>query len=239
MSRMDMRTAGTGTAGENISVMGTQGMKSLLITGFEPFDGEAVNPSWAVAQALHGQVIAGARVVAVQLPCVFAQALPALQAALDRQRPAWVLALGLAGSRSAISVERVAVNLADARIPDNAGAQPLDEPVVAGGPAAYFTGLPAKAIVAALLQAGWPAELSHSAGSFVCNHVFYGLMHALTDQPGVLGGFIHLPPLPEQAARHPASRPMALPDQVAALRQVIGLVMADTPELHSIGGRVD
>ena len=229
-----MNTEGMSTAGMN-----TAAMKTLLITGFEPFDGEAVNPSWAVAQALQGQVIAGAHIAAVQLPCVFAQALPALQAALDRQRPAWVLALGLAGSRSAISVERVAVNLADARIPDNAGAQPLDEPVVAGGPAAYFTGLPAKAIVAALLQAGWPAELSHSAGSFVCNQVFYGLMHALADQPGVVGGFIHLPPLPEQAARHALSRPMALLDQVAALRRVIELAVAGTPELHSVGGRVD
>ena len=223
----------------NTEVMRTEGIKTLLITGFEPCDGEAVNPSGAGAQALHGQVIAGARVAAVQLPCVFAQALPSLQAALDRQRPAWVLALGLAGSRSAVSVERVAVNLVDARIPDNAGAQPVDEPVVAGGPAAFFTGLPAKAIVAALRQAGWPAELSHSAGSFVCNQVFYGLMHALAGQPGVVGGFIHLPPLPEQAARHALSRPMPLPDQVAALRQVIGLVVAGMPEVHSVSGRVD
>ena len=229
-----MNTEGMSTAGMN-----TAAMKTLLITGFEPFDGEAVNPSWAVAQALQGQVIAGAHIAAVQLPCVFAQALPALQAALDRQRPAWVLALGLAGSRSAISVERVAVNLADARIPDNAGAQPVDEPVVAGGPAAYFTGLPAKAIVAALRQAGWPAELSHSAGSFVCNQVFYGLMHALAARPGVVGGFIHLPPLPEQAARHALSRPMALPDQVAALRRAIKLLVTGRPELHSLGGRID
>lgn len=223
----------------NTEVMRTEGIKTLLITGFEPFDGEAVNPSWAVAQALHGQVIAGARVAAVQLPCVFAQALPSLQAALDRQRPAWVLALGLAGSRSAVSVERVAVNLVDARIPDNAGAQPVDEPVVAGGPAAFFTGLPAKAIVAALRQAGWPAELSHSAGSFVCNQVFYGLMQALAARPGVVGGFIHLPPMPEQAARHPQTQTMPLAEQLAAMRRVVGLLVAGTPELRTVGGRVD
>lgn len=223
----------------NTEVMRTEGIKTLLITGFEPFDGEAVNPSWAVAQALHGQVIAGARVAAVQLPCVFAQALLSLQAALDRQRPAWVLALGLAGSRSAVSVERVAVNLVDARIPDNAGAQPVDEPVVAGGPAAFFTGLPAKAIVAALRQAGWPAELSHSAGSFVCNQVFYGLMQALAARPGVVGGFIHLPPMPEQAARHPQTQTMPLAEQLAAMRRVVGLLVAGTPELRTVGGRVD
>ena len=211
---------------------------TLLLTGFEPFDGEAVNPSWAVAQALHGQVIGGAQLVAVQLPCVFASALAALQAALAAQRPRWVLALGLAGSRSAISVERLAVNLVDARIADNAGAQPVDEPVVRGGPAAYFTGLPAKALVARL-QAGLAAELSHSAGSFVCNQVFYGLMHGLAATPQVVAGFIHLPPLPEQAARHPSARPMALADQVQGLRWVIEAVVAGVAELHTAAGRID
>lgn len=214
-------------------------LPTLLLTGFEPFDGEAVNPSWAVASALDGAVVGGARVVAVRLPCVFATALPALQAALNAHRPRWVLALGLAGSRSAVSVERVAVNLVDARIPDNAGAQPVDEPVVADGPAAYFTGLPAKALVARLQQAGLAAELSHSAGSFVCNQVFYGLMHALAARPEVVAGFIHLPPLPEQAARHPAARPMALADQVQALRLVADSVVAGTAELRLAGGRID
>jgi pyroglutamyl-peptidase len=212
---------------------------TLLLTGFEPFDDEAVNPSGAVARALHGQWIDGARVVALQLPCVFATALPALHAALASHQPRWVLALGLAGSRSAISIERVAVNLVDARIPDNAGAQPVDEPVVAGGPAAYFTGLPAKALVARLQQAGLAAELSHSAGSFVCNQVFYGLMHTLAALPGVVGGFIHLPPLPEQAARHPAARPMALADQVRALRLAVEVLVAGTTELRVAGGRID
>ena len=108
--------------------------KTIWLTGFEPFAGATINPSWEVARALHGQLIGGARVASVQLPCVFAQALPALQQALHAHRPRWVLALGLAGSRCAISVERVAVNLIDARIPDNAGAQPLDEPVLPGGP---------------------------------------------------------------------------------------------------------
>ena len=216
-------------------------MNKILLTGFEPFGGEMVNPSWEVASALDGEVIGGATVVAVQLPCVFAAALPALHAALASHQPHWVLALGLAGSRSAISVERVAVNLADARIPDNAGAQPVDMSVIAGGPAAYFTGLPAKAIVAGLQQAGHLAELSHTAGSYVCNQVFYGLMHALSlgAGSGVRGGFIHLPPLPEQADCHLQSRPMALDEQVAALRLAVELVVADTPELSVVGGRID
>ena len=203
----------------------------LLLTGFEPFDGAAVNPSWELARALDGQAIGGARVRAVQLPCVFDTALPALQAALAAHRPRWVLALGLAGSRSAISVERVAINLIDARIPDNAGAQPVDVPVVAGGPPAYFTGLPAKALVARLQQAGHRAELSFSAGSFVCNQVFYGLMHALAAQAGVAGGFIHVPPLPDHAD--------ALDEPLRALRLAIAVVAADTAELAVAGGRVD
>ena len=216
-------------------------MNKILLTGFEPFGGEMVNPSWEVASALDGEVIGGATVVAVQLPCVFALALGALDAARQAHQPRWVLALGLAGSRSAISVERVAVNLADARIPDNAGAQPVDMPVVAGGPAAYFTGLPAKAIVAGLQQAGYRAELSHTAGSYVCNQVFYGLMHALSlgAGSGVRSGFIHLPPLPEQADCHLQSRPMALDEQTAALRLAVEMLVADTPELHVVGGRID
>lgn len=211
----------------------------LLLTGFEPFDGEAVNPSWEVARALHGRQVAGWRLCAARLPCAFATALPALHAALDRWQPAAVIALGLAGSRSAVSVERVAVNLVDARIPDNAGAQPVDVPVLAGGAPALFTGLPAKAIVARLQAAGLPAELSLSAGSFVCNQVFYGLMAALAARPGVRGGFIHLPPLPAQAARHPQARPLALDAQVQALRLAAAVVASGAAELAVPGGRVD
>jgi pyroglutamyl-peptidase len=211
----------------------------VLVTGFEPFDGDAVNPSWEVAQVLGAERIAGVRIVAVQLPCVFAAALPALDAAIERHRPRIVLALGLAGSRSAISVERVALNLVDARIADNAGAQPIDAPVAAGGPAAYFTRLPAKAIVADLQAAGIAAELSFSAGSFVCNQVFYGLMHRLRRRRGVAAGFIHLPPLPQQAQRHPGSVPMVLDEQCRALRRVIALLLSGAAEIHPVGGRTD
>lgn len=202
----------------------------VLVTGFEPFGGEAVNPSWQVAQALQGQVIHGWPVVAVQLPCVFARAPQVLAQALAAHQPAWVLALGLAGSRSAVSIERVAVNLIDARIADNAGDQPLDQPVLAGGPAAHFSSLPVKALWQALLRAGVPAEVSMTAGAFVCNQVFYLLMQALAQRPGVQGGFIHLPPLPEQAAQHPHSRPLALAQQVAALHTVLGVLRAPAPE---------
>lgn len=214
-------------------------MQCLLITGFEPFGGEAINPSWEVARALHGRRVGTAQVVAEQLPCVFVQSLPALRAALRRHRPQWVVGLGLAGSRSAISLERVAVNLCDARIADNAGEQPAGTPVVAGAPAAYFTRLPVKALVQRLLAAGLPAELSLSAGSFVCNQVMYGLLHALRRRPELPAGFIHLPPLPEQAAAHPGSRPLALDEQVRGIALVLQALVDGLQELQSADGRID
>lgn len=223
----------------NPSVITTVRPSPVLITGFEPFGGEAINPSWEVARALHGQTIGGWPVVAEQLPCVFATSLPALQAAIRRHRPRAVLALGLAGSRSAVSFERVAINWADARIADNAGMQPIDQPVEPRGPAAYFTRLPIKALAQAVRSHGLPAELSYSAGSFVCNQVFYALMHALRRRPAVAAGFIHLPPLPEQAAQHAPSRPLALADQVAAIGAVVQALAAGVAESHAVGGRID
>jgi len=212
---------------------------TLLVTGFEPFAGDDINPSGELARLLHGRRVGAAQVAGVCLPCVFDRALPALMAALQQHRPHWVLALGLAGSRSAISVERVAINLVDARIPDNAGAQPVDQAVLADAPAAYFTGLPAKAIVADLIAAGHRAELSYSAGSFVCNQVFYALMRALAQRPGVVGGFVHLPPLPQQAQRYPAAQPKALSEQLDATLRVLALLVAGQAEVHGIGGRLD
>lgn len=215
----------------------------ILLTGFEPFGGEAVNPSGEVARALQGERIEGAEVVSLELPCVFAQALPALRTALEATRPVLAVSLGLAGSRSAISVERVAINLVDARIADNAGAQPIDEPVRRGGRAAWFSTLPVKAIVADLQRRGIAAELSFSAGSFVCNQVFYGLMAAAARRPGLRAGFIHLPPLPRQAAQHPGSVAMALEQQVAGIRAALAVALARRADLRAdlrvIGGRVD
>lgn len=173
----------------------------ILVTGFEPFGGEAVNPAAEVAKALHGRTVDGVPLVGAVLPCVFGTSLDALRALLAVHRPCLVLALGQAAGRSGFSLERVAINVDDARIPDNAGAQPVDEPVVARAPAARFTTLPVKAMVAALRAAGHPAEVSNSAGTFVCNHVFYGLQHALRARRSARSGFMHLPLLPEQAAR--------------------------------------
>lgn len=175
----------------------------VLLTGFDPFNGAPVNPSWLAVQALHGEVLAGHTVLAAQLPTVFGESLRVLRALLHAHRPALVVCVGQAGGRAAISLERVAINLDDAPIADNAGARPVDTPVCANAPAAYFTGLPIKAMRAALQQAGVPVEVSQTAGTFVCNHVFYGLMHALATDPalrGARGGFVHVPWLPEQGS---------------------------------------
>jgi pyroglutamyl-peptidase len=194
---------------------------TVLVTGFEPFGGETVNPSWQVAQALAGAPIGDAIVHAWQLPCVFGQALAVLDEALQQTRPQLVLALGQASGRCDFSLERVAINVDDARIPDNAGARPIDEPVRAGAPAAYFTTLPVKAMVAALHGAGLPASVSQTAGTFVCNHVFFGLMHALQSRPGVRGGFMHLPLLPEQAARQPGVASLPLATMIDGVRRAL------------------
>lgn len=211
-------------------------MAGVLITGFEPFDGEALNPSWEVVKRLDGAIIAGERVVARRLPCVFNEALTVLHAALDELNPALTLAVGQAGGRADITVERVAINIDDARIPDNKGQQPIDLPIVAGGPAAWFSSVPIKAIVAALRQQGIPASVSQTAGTFVCNHVMYGLLHRLQGKAGAKGGFIHIPYLPEQAAAHPGEASMALETIRAALETAITVALTHDDDLSLTGG---
>ena len=181
------------------------GLRRILVTGFDPFGGEEINPSWAAVQALNGLEWDGHHVIVAQLPTRFGLCSRVLDELVTAHRPQLVLCTGQAGGRSAISLERVAINVDDARIPDNAGAQPIDTPVRADGPAAYFSTLPIKAMLAALLAQGIRAEVSQTAGTFVCNHVFYGLMHRLATDPacaGVRGGFVHVPWLPEQG--HPS-----------------------------------
>lgn len=208
-----------------------------LVTGFDPFGGEAINPSFEIARTLDGEVIAGHRIVGAELPTEFARSLPALDVLLRRHRPALVIALGQAGGRRGISLERVAVNLIDARIADNAGDQPVDVRIVKTAAAAYFTTLPVKAMLAALRAANIPAELSQTAGSFVCNQVFYGLMHRLArSRPRVRGGFVHVPYLPEQAQKFPGAPSLPLETMIAAIRLCVETALATRVDLHYPGG---
>ncbi len=204
----------------------------VLLTGFEPFGGESINASARLVAALDGRVVAGRRVAGLILPVVFGAAGERLLDAINRLRPALVICTGQAAGRAAISLERVALNLADSAQPDNAGVRLVDAPVVPGGPAAYWSTLPLRPILAALRARGLPAELSLSAGGYVCNHVFYTLMHALRDAPAVRGGFVHLPVLPEQAAasgRTPPPPGLALAATTEALEILIATSLAETP----------
>lgn len=207
---------------------------TVLVTGFDPFGDQAINPSWLAVQALHGSQILGHRVVAAQLPTVFGQSSQVLGALIRQYKPSLVLCVGQAGGRQAISLERVAINVDDAYIADNAGAQPIDMPVVRNGPAAYFTRLPIKAMLLALQGEGIAAEISQTAGTFVCNHVFYALMHRLATDRGlkkVRGGFVHVPLLPEQG--EPG---MALDEMVRGLRLAVRSALATQQDITAPSG---
>lgn len=205
----------------------------LLLTGFEPFGGAPDNPSQDIVRALEGKRFAGHRIAGAVLPCVFGAARRELARLLRRHRPAAVVCLGVAEGRSGITPERVAINLEDARIPDNAGAQPRDRPVVRGGPAAYWSTLPVKAIVAALEREGIPAAVSHTAGTFVCNHVFYSLMHAVRRR-GVRAGFIHVPAA--VGLQEPRSPGLPLATQVRGIALALNVTARRRRDLRRAGG---
>jgi pyroglutamyl-peptidase len=194
-----------------------QDLPRILLTGFDPFGGESINPSWEAVRTFDGRRMGGHRIVARQLPTEFAGSLRALKTAVRELAPTVLLGVGQAGGRTRLSIERVAINVQDARIADNAGAQPVDEPVAADGPAAYFSTLPIKAMLAALHAKGLPAEISQTAGTYVCNHIAYAMLHLASKKRGVRAGFIHIPYLPEQAAHRRGAASMAQSDVIRGL----------------------
>lgn len=204
----------------------------VLLTGFEPFDGQHTNPSWEAANTLRPT---GYNLTTLQLPCVFDKSLEILGAALTTHHYDVVISVGQAGGRRHITPERVAINLNDARIPDNEGRQPVDTPVIPHAPTAYFSTLPLKACTAALTAAGIPATISHTAGTFVCNHVFYGLMHlAATEHPHLRAGFVHVPHTPDQTTDDTPSLP--LHTTTRALDLIIRTTLATPTDLPTPGG---
>lgn len=214
-------------------------MRTVLLTGFEPFDQDTLNPSWEAVRLLDETLINDdVRIIARQLPCVFSQAPAHLHALIERFTPQMVIAVGLGPGRSDIALERVAINLIDARIPDNQGEQPIDIPVAAEGPTAYFSTLPIKAMVAALRAAGIPATVSHTAGTFVCNQVFYSLQHTLAGST-VRSGFMHVPLLTEQVALAASAQPsMSQETLVKGLRVAVSAALNTLHDVRETGGQL-
>lgn len=214
-------------------------MRNILVTGFGPFGGDAVNPALEAIKLLDGRVVGGCRVVTREMPVVRYASIDAIKRHIQETDPLLVLAVGQAGGRLEITPERVAINVDDFRIPDNAGLQPVDEPIVAGAPAAYWSTLPIKAMVRAMKEAGIPASVSNSAGTFVCNHLFYGLMHQLAQGGGsIRGGFVHIPYLPEQAARLGAQPSMAVETIVRGLELALAAAVASKEDIQAVGGTI-
>ena len=192
-------------------------MKKLLITGFDPFGGAEINPSWEAVRRLPDQV--GDYVLCkLEIPTVFGKAAETVLSATKEFEPDAILCIGQAGGRSAVTPERIAVNIRDARIPDNAGNQPSGERIVSDGPAAYFSTLSPEIMRDAILAAGIDATVSNSAGAFVCNDTLYSLLHHY-ENTAVKVGFIHIPYLPEQGS---PSLPLA--DTISALTAAIRAV---------------
>lgn len=199
----------------------------LLLTGFEPFGGSSVNPSMKVAQALDGKMIHGCQVRSEILPVEGGRMPPAILAALDEIKPAAVLGLGEAPRRAVVSIERVALNLQDYSIPDNSGMQRSDVAVREGAPAAYFSTLPVRGMYTALKAAGIPAELSLTAGAYLCNHLMFTLLdHFATQGLPIPAGFVHLPSLPEQVIdKNPPGPSMALETSIKAVSTAIEVIV--------------
>jgi pyroglutamyl-peptidase len=214
-------------------------MKTILITGFEAFGGGKINPSWEAVKQLDQLIIDEHQLIARQLPCSFAESSEHLTKLLEELQPQIVLNIGQAGGRLDISLERVAINLDDARIADNLGAQPIDQTIIKDAPNAYFTNLPLKALLQVARNNGIPASISYSAGTFVCNHVFYTLMHWInTVNPAIKGGFIHIPYLPEQAAALGAQPSMTQETVISGLKTILKTIIATPKDISAVGGTI-
>ena len=197
----------------------------ILVTGFDPFGGEKVNPALEAVKSLPS-VIHGAEIRWVEIPTVFYQSAEVLEAEIVRFQPDAVLCIGQAGGRASLTPERVAINQDDARIPDNQGNQPIDTPIRLDGEAAYFSTLPIKAMVQAIKEEGLPATVSNTAGTFVCNHLMYQALY-LADKkfPNMRAGFMHIPYMTEQVINKPNTASMNLTDIVRGIEAAIGAIV--------------
>jgi pyroglutamyl-peptidase len=210
----------------------------LLLTAFDPFGGDTVNPAQEAVKLVPEKIDA-VDIVKLEVPTVFRKSIDKLAAAIEQEKPDVVLCVGQAGGRFDVTPERVAINVDDARIPDNEGNQPVGT-IYDDGPAAYFATLPIKAMVKAIRDAGLPSSVSNSAGTFVCNHIMYGLLYHLDKHfPHIRGGFIHVPFVPEQVVTRPAPAPyMAIADIVKALTGAIQAIGKQAEDITAVEGTI-
>ena len=210
----------------------------VLVTGFDPFGGEPINPAWEAVKAMK-DTIAGAEIVKMQIPTVVGKSIENIHQKMKELQPDLVISVGQAGGRFGVTPERVAINVTDARIPDNEGNQPIDEPIFSDGPAAYFSNLPVKAMVQAIKDAGYPSVLSNSAGTYICNHVMYGILYYIEKEfPNVRGGFIHVPYAPSQVVNKPSTPSMALADITASLEAAVAAAISSKEDIRAVGGEI-
>lgn len=210
----------------------------ILLTAFDPFGGDKVNPALEAVKLISPRV-AGAEILKLEVPTVFHKSIEKVASAIRAQKPDAVLCVGQAGGRFDLTPERVAINVDDARIPDNEGNQPIDQPVFKDGAPAYFATLPIKAMVQAIRAVGLPASISNTAGTFVCNHLMYGVLYTLAKEfPDVRGGFIHVPFIPEQVVSRPAPSPyMALADIAHGLEAALEAIAGHEQDIVNAGGK--
>ena len=192
----------------------------LLLTAFTPFDGERINPALEAVKLVKDR-IGNLLIVKLEVPTVFGKSIDTVREAIEREKPDFVLSIGQAGGRAEITPERVAINLDDARIPDNEGNQPIDETIFPDGENAYFSTLPVKAMVEAIRKEGLPSSLSNSAGTYVCNHLMYGVLYYLDKRPVIKAGFIHVPYIPEQTKNKKEMPALELSEIVRGLEAAI------------------
>ena len=197
-------------------------MSKILVTGFEPFATSSLNPSGEIIKALIGDDL-----VTAILPVVFGQASAQLRELIDLHKPTAVLCLGQAEGRSMMTPERIAINLDDARIADNAGNQPLEQRIIADGPDGHFSTLPIEKMVASMKAAGIPASISLSAGTFVCNHIFYVLQDYLKDS-SIKSGFMHVPLMDEQRREFPTLPTMPIRQMIAGVEIALNVLRVET-----------
>ena len=210
-------------------------MKKLLLTAFTPFDGERINPALEAVKLVKDK-IGKLKIVKLEVPTVFGKSIETVREAIEREKPDFVLSIGQAGGRAEITPERVAINLDDARIPDNEGNQPIDEPIFPDGENAYFSTLPVKAMVEAIRKEGLPSSLSNSAGTYVCNHLMYGVLYYLDKRPSMKAGFIHVPYIPEQVKDKKEMPDLPLSDIVRGLEAAIQAVEENELDLKKAFG---